>query len=154
VRIGQVSKQARVGVETIRFYERRGVIEQPRRPDNGGYRDYPDDTVRRIRFVRSAQMLGFSLEEIIELLALETVAGARCIDVRGRAVTKLADVDAKIDSLRRIKHVLKELVRACPGQGPAKRCSILAAINSGELHLEPRHEENWNDEHATKNRNL
>ncbi|HEX9648762.1 MAG TPA: MerR family transcriptional regulator [Alphaproteobacteria bacterium] len=136
MRIAEVSRQAGVGVETVRFYESRGLIRRPPRPATGGYREYSEDTVRRIRFVRRAQRLGFSLSGIIELLELETVPGARCIDVRERAIAKLADVETKLERLGRIKGALEELVRACPGQGPAKRCSILAAIKSGDLHLE------------------
>lgn len=141
MRISEVSKRAGVGVETVRFYESRGLIRRPARPGGGGYRAYPEDTVRRIRFVRRAQRLGFSLSEIIELLELETVAGARCVDVRERATAKLADVDAKIDRLERIKRALETLIRACPGRGPVRKCSILDAINSGDLHLEAANEE-------------
>jgi DNA-binding transcriptional MerR regulator len=136
MRIGEVSRRAAVGVETVRFYESRGLIKRPPRPGNGGYREYSDDTVRRIRFVRRAQRLGFSLTEIMELLDLETVPNARCADIRERAAAKRADVEAKIDRLDRIKDALDQLIRACPGRGPAKRCSILDAIKSGDLHLE------------------
>lgn len=136
MRIGEVSRRAGVGVETVRFYETRGLIGRPARPRNGGYREYPEDTVRRIRFVRRAQRLGFSLSEIMELLELESVAGAGCADVRERAVAKLADVETRMESLDRIKGALEVLIRACPGRGPARKCSILEAINSGDLHLE------------------
>jgi Hg(II)-responsive transcriptional regulator len=135
MRIGDVAKHSGVGVETIRFYEQKGLIEQPEKPNSGGFRDYPEDSVQRIQFVRSAQLLGFSLAEIMELLELETGGNSQCVDVRARAERKRREVQEKIDSLGKIKNALDHLIEACPGQGPAKRCSILAAINTGELHL-------------------
>jgi len=135
MRIGDVAREAGVGIETVRFYEQRGLIVQPAKPRTGGFRDYPAAAVRRIRFVRRAQQLGFSLAEIVELLALESEDGAACIDVRRRAETKLAEVAAKIGDLARIKAALAALIEACPGEGPARKCSILEAISDGDLQL-------------------
>lgn len=135
MRIGEVATAAGVGVETVRFYEHKGLIAQPQRPANGGYRDYPQEAVSRIRFIRSAQELGFSLAEIAELLALESGDSAQCADVRRRAELKHEEVQTRIENLQTIQAALDRLIEACPGSGPARRCSILEAINSGERHL-------------------
>lgn len=137
MRISEVARKAGVGVETVRFYEHQGLIAQPPKPGTGGYRDYPAATVRRIRFIRGAQRLGFSLGEIVELLMLESDSDCGCIDVRRRAEAKLDEVTARIGNLRRIKGALQTLIESCPGKGPARKCSILEAINSGDLQLDP-----------------
>ncbi len=135
MRIGEIAREAGVGVETVRFYEQRGLIVRPPRPKTGGYRDYPRASVRRIRFVRRAQQLGFSLAEIVELLELESGDEAACVDVRRRAETKREEVAVKIDDLQRIRGALDALIDACPGKGPARKCSILEAIGNGDLQL-------------------
>ena len=94
MRIGEAANAANVGVETIRFYERKGLINQPLRPVDGGFRTYPRDTVSRIRFIREAQELGFSLYEIEELLSLKSDPGSDCGSVRDRALKKRREVDA------------------------------------------------------------
>lgn len=137
MRISEVARDSGVGVETVRFYEQKGLVTQPPRPDTGGYRDYPADAVRRIRFIRSAQQLGFSLVEVAELLKLESGTASQCIDVRQRAEAKRHEVQMKIDNLERIREALDTLIDACPGKGPARTCSILEAINSGALSLNP-----------------
>lgn len=137
MRIGEVANEAGVRVETIRFYEQKGLIAQPLRPASGGYRDYPAESVNRIHFIRSAQQLGFSLREIIELLELEARSNSRCVDVRRRAEEKLSEVLVKIDNLEKIGKALKLLISSCPGKGSARDCSILEAINRGELRLKP-----------------
>ena len=137
MRIGDVAREAGVGVETVRFYEQKGLIAQPPKPGTGGFRDYPTASVRRIRFVRRAQQLGFSLGEIVELLELESGADAGCVDVRRRAEAKLEEVLIKIDNLERIEAALKTLIAACPGKGPARKCSILDSISDGDLQLNP-----------------
>ncbi|MCH4562416.1 MerR family transcriptional regulator [Halomonas sp. EGI 63088] len=131
--IGKVAKAVGVGVETIRFYERRGLIEQPTRPEGGGYRVYPDETVRRVHFIRRAQELGFSLREIAELLMLRTTLSADASDVRRRATAKLQDVDQKIERLQRIRQGLTTLLDSCPGAGPLQSCSILDALEHDEV---------------------
>lgn len=136
MRIGEVAKQSGVGVETIRFYEQKGLIDQPPKPKSGGFRHYSDDSIQRIQFIRSAQLLGFSLAEILELLELESGGKSQCVDVRARAEQKRRDVQAKIDSLGQIRTALDRLIAACPGKGPAARCTILSAINTGELNLD------------------
>lgn len=126
--IGKVARAVGVGVETIRFYERRGLIEQPPRPEGGGYRIYSDETVRRVHFIRRAQELGFSLREIAELLSLRTSHSADASDVRRRATAKLQDVDRKIERLQHIRRGLMTLLDRCPGAGPLRCCSILDAL--------------------------
>lgn len=137
MRIGEVARESGVGAETVRFYAQKGLIVQPPRPRAGGFRDYPADIVHRIRFIRSAQELGFSLAEIAELLELEAGPSATCIDVRQRAQQKRNEVRTRIDNLKRIARMLDLLIDACPGEGPARSCSILEAIQSGELNLSP-----------------
>jgi MerR family mercuric resistance operon transcriptional regulator len=129
MQISTVAKRAGVGVETVRFYERRGLITQPRRPLDGGFRDYPAEIVDRIRFIRQAQDLGFALKEVDELLSLRSDPSTDCADVRERARAKLEEVNQKIVRLIAIRSALEGLVDACPGQGPAARCcSILGAL--------------------------
>lgn len=126
--IGDVAKRAGVHVETLRYYERRGLVrEPPRTPSN--YRVYPAETVRRVRFIKRAQELGFSLEEINDLLSLRAAPKARCGDVRRRAEAKLDDIDQKMRDLRRMKKALSGLVAQCSGRGPITDCPILDAID-------------------------
>src|SRR3546814_10222534 len=96
ITIGKAAEAAGVNVETIRFYERRGLIAQPRKPGGQGYRQYPPEIVARIRFIRKGQGLGFSLREIEDLLSLETNLRADCGDVRARAMAKIEDVNRKL----------------------------------------------------------
>jgi MerR family copper efflux transcriptional regulator len=126
--IGRAARSAGVNVETIRFYERRGLIKQPRKPANGGFREYDLGTLAHIRFVRQAQELGFSLSEVRELLSLRADPFADCAEVRQRASAKLADVRGKIERLQRIGAALETLIAACPGGGALKACSILEAM--------------------------
>ena len=126
--IGKAAREAAVGVETIRFYEREGLIARPRKPEGSGVRVYPTETVERIRFIREAQQLGFSLREIRELLALRADPSTDCSDVREQAVAKLQAVRQKIEELHRIGAALETLIAACPGQGGVQACSIMEAI--------------------------
>lgn len=127
--IARAALAAGVGVETIRFYERRGLIKQPARPRSGGYRFYDDELVERIRFIRQAQELGFSLREIADLLSLKADPGADCGDVRARAVIKRTDVGRKIAQLQQIQSALDELIASCPGGGALRACTIIDALN-------------------------
>ena len=130
--IGRLARKAGVGVETIRFYERKGLIEQPRRPHNGGYRAYPEETAHRIRFIRQAQELGFSLREVQDLLSLRADPKSDSADVRARAAAKLAEVTRKITELERIRGALEDLIAACPGRGALRNCSIMETLRAGE----------------------
>ena len=126
--ISSAAESAGVGVETIRFYERRGLIKQPPRPRGGGFRYYDKDVVERIRFIRQAQELGFSLREIKELLSLRADPAADCGDVRIKAITKRAEVDRKIRQLQHIRAALDELITSCPGGGALRACTIIDAL--------------------------
>lgn len=126
--IGEVAKAAEVGVETVRFYEREGLIAQPPR-GNSGYRQYPPETIRRVRFIRRAKDLGFTLKEIGELLSLRVVPGTTCADVRAMALSKIENVQEKIAELQRIKDVLDRLAQTCSGQGPTSECPILDMLD-------------------------
>ncbi len=126
---GQLAQRAGVGVETIRFYEREGLIlEPPRRPS--GYRDYPPETVTRIVFIRRAKELGFSLKEISELLELRVRPRRNCAVVKRNADAKIADIDTKIASLRRMRKALNHLTEACQARTPTAVCPILASLGS------------------------
>ncbi len=114
-----------VSVETIRFYERKGLIEQPLKPQSGGARDYGGATLSRLKFIRQAQGIGFSLAEIKELLSLRADPDANCNDVRKRAIEKRRDVQRKLDHLLEICRGLDELIARCPGEGDLTSCSIL-----------------------------
>ncbi len=126
--IGRLAVAAGVGVETVRFYERRGLIQQPPKPSGAGFRVYPEETERRIRFIRQGQELGFSLREIQELLSLRADPAANSADVHKRATAKLAEVNRKITELERIRTALETLIGACPGGGALGACSIMDAL--------------------------
>ena len=131
LRIGQLAQRAGVGVETVRFYEREGLIsEPPRRPS--GYRDYPLETVTRIVFIRRAKELGFALKEISELLELRVRPRRNCAQVKRSADAKIADIDDKITSLRRMRGALKDLTKACEERTPTTECPILASLDQSE----------------------
>lgn len=125
--IGAAARVAGVNVETIRFYERRGLVAQPLKPKEG-YREYSPETVSRIRFIRKAQEIGFSLREIEELLSLRADPNADCGDVRAKARVKLEVVNQKIAELERVRAALNEVISACPGRGALRACSILEAL--------------------------
>ncbi len=130
--ISLAAKAASVNVETIRFYERRGLIARPPTPSQG-YREYDLETVERVRFIRQAQEIGFSLREIQELLALCTDPLADCADVRTRAIAKLDNVNAKIRQLQHVQTALETLISACPGKGAVEYCSILGEVTAQEM---------------------
>lgn len=134
--ISKAARQAGVGVETIRFYERKGLIEQPLKPQDGGYRAYPRQTVQRISFIQQAQDLGFSLREIEELLALRADPGSDCADVRERASAKLAEVQRKIARLQWMGTALETVIKACPSSGGLDGCSIVGALESASGKLD------------------
>ncbi len=128
--IGRLARQSGVGVETIRFYERQGLLPPPART-TANYRIYPEQEVRRLHFIRRAKALGFTLREIRELLELRHRTGAEKGEVRQRAEAKIADLDRRIAELERIRAALQHLVSACDGHGPASDCPILEALENG-----------------------
>ncbi len=125
--IGQLANSAGVGRETVRFYERKGLIPDPGRTDSG-YRRYPADAVERLRFIRRAQGLGFTLEEIGDFLELRVDEVAACGAVEARARQKLDSVAEKLTELRRMKKVLERLVAACAAREPTSDCPILEEL--------------------------
>ena len=126
--IGDVAKWANVRIETLRYYERRGLVARPRRSVSN-YRLYPTDTVQRVQFIKRAQHLGFSLKEIMELLALRAEPTAQCADVRERAVAKIHAIADKIRTLQAMQNALLQLVTACAGDNPLTDCPILASLD-------------------------
>jgi len=126
--IGKVARQAGVGVETIRFYEREGLIEDPPSRESG-YRQYPEQTVSRIRFIRRAKELGFTLKEIKELLSLRVGPRSACGAVRKRAQAKVADIQKRVRALRGMERALKKLADACERRAPTSACPILDSLD-------------------------
>jgi MerR family mercuric resistance operon transcriptional regulator len=129
--IGQVAQRAGIGIETVRFYEREGLLEEPARRDSG-YRQYEDDVVARLRFIKRAKELGFSLKEIKELLALRVDPNTTCAEVRSKAQAKIADIEEKIQTLQRMKKALVKVTKQCSGRGPTSECPILEAMEPEE----------------------
>ncbi|GAC1392049.1 MAG: Cu(I)-responsive transcriptional regulator [Ktedonobacteraceae bacterium] len=130
--IGQVARRAGVGVETVRFYEREGLLEEPPRRASG-YRQYSEQVVKRIHFIKRAQQLGFSLKEITELLLLRVDGPTACEDVKQRTAAKIAEVERKLVELQRMRQALLHVAALCTGQGPASACPMLDALDQQKL---------------------
>ena len=129
--IGQVARQAGVGVETIRFYEREGLLEEPARGVSG-YRQYTEQVVKRIHFIKRAQRLGFSLKEITDLLLLRVDSHSSCEEVKQRTEAKIAEVERKMVELQRMRQALLQVASLCTGQGPTGHCPMLEALDQQE----------------------
>jgi MerR family copper efflux transcriptional regulator len=129
--IGTVAKRAGVPIDTIRYYEREGLLPEPLRRASG-YRSYNETAVRQLRFIRRAKDLGFTLEEIRDLMALSSDRRGGVKAVRKRAEQRLASIDARIAELMRIRQGLQQLVEACPGHGDPEHCPILRALADEE----------------------
>lgn len=129
LKIGQVAREAGVGVETVRYYQRQGLIEEP--PRQGARRHYPPEAVARIRFIRGAQNVGFTLKEIEELLNLRLAPGTTKGDIKARAEAKVAEINDKMGDLQRMKDSLLKLIGACEGTGALDDCPILEAFDRG-----------------------
>src|SRR5262245_23410929 len=129
--VGRVARLAGVGVPTLRFYERAGILSQPARTASN-YRVYSDEAVKRVRFIRRAQELGFTLKEIKELLALRVSRRANCDPVRVRAEAKIADIQARIKSLRQMSRALSKFAAECEMHSPGVDCPLLEYLE-GEL---------------------
>lgn len=130
MKTGELAKRAGVNVETLRFYERKGLLPEPPRRESG-IRKYPEESVTRIRFIKRAQELGFSLDEIQELLALRMKSNTPCAEIKSRAERKIAVIKQKIADLRMIERALNKLTTACSGQGPVSHCPILDNLDGG-----------------------
>lgn len=126
--IGAIAKRAGVGIDTIRYYERAGLLPEPQRRASG-YRDYSTETVKQLRFIRRAKELGFTLDEIGELMLLSVQREEGVKGVKASAEAKLAVVEAKLKELQRIRLGLKKLIAACPGHGRLDQCPIIAALS-------------------------
>ena len=127
--IGHLARESGMNLETVRYYERRGLLPKPPR-SGSGYRLFPMEAKRRLRFIRRAQELGFSLGEIRELLSLRVAPTAKSADVRTRAQAKITDIEAKIRSLQSMKKALRELTQTCSGCGPVRDCPILENLDA------------------------
>ncbi len=125
--IGQVAHRSGVGIETVRFYEREGLLAKPDRTLSG-YRQFDDEVIARLQFIQRAKELGFTLNEIKELLSLRVAPDTSCDDVRTRAEAKIADIEDKIRSLQRIKKALARLAQECGEKGGGRTCPILDAL--------------------------
>ena len=125
--IGKLANAAGVNIQTIRYYERIGLIEQPQRKESG-YRQYGKSDIQKIKFIKRAQELGFTLKEIQDLLTLKVDPDTTCANVRERAEKKLTDIEQKLSELIRIKKALEKLTALCVGKGPTGDCPILEAL--------------------------
>ena len=129
LKVGEVAKQAGVNLQTIHYYERRGLLPKPPRTGSN-YRAYPEDAVPRVRFIKRAQEIGFTLKEIQQLLSLRAAPRTRCADVRERAGAKVQDIDDKVRTLQAMRKALTKLIGECSGKGPVTQCPILEALDS------------------------
>ena len=124
--IGRLAHAAGVGIDTVRFYERAGLLKKPQRTA-AGYRLYAESDAARLRFIRRAKALGFSLEEIAELLCLNDGGGRRGA-VRALAEQRLSEIEQKLTELNRMRETLRDLVHQCHGDGPLAGCPIIEAV--------------------------
>lgn len=124
--IGQLAQAAEVNIETIRYYQRQGLLEEPDRPAQG-YRRYAPHQLRRLRFIRRAQALGFTLAEVGDLLRLQT--GRRCTDTRGLATRKLQLIDQRMADLAAMRQTLADLVQQCDAEGVGDVCPVIDALS-------------------------
>jgi MerR family copper efflux transcriptional regulator len=126
--IGQLAKRANVNIDTVRYYERNGLLPEPARRSSG-YRQYEAGDFARLQFIRRAKDLGFSLKDISELTSLTADRDSDMQGVKAKAIDRMAQVEQKIRELQRVKRGLKKLIDACPGHGELKTCPIVAALN-------------------------
>ncbi|MGR3177741.1 MAG: Hg(II)-responsive transcriptional regulator [Candidatus Anammoxibacter sp.] len=124
--IGKLAKETGTNIETIRYYERRGLIPEPPRRESG-YRVFSQKYVERILFIKRAQTLGFTLKEVLELLAMAD-GTTDCKDVKKFAEGKLVDIEMRIGDLKKIKKVLHDLVKRCPDKGKISDCPIIESL--------------------------
>ncbi|QDT52750.1 HTH-type transcriptional regulator HmrR [Caulifigura coniformis] len=128
--IGRLARAAGVGVETVRFYERQGLLAEPERRSSG-YRNYGEAAIARLQFIRRAKELGFTLSEIKSLLELRRDPSSTAADVRRQARQKIEEIDEKVRSLQQIRAALMRLVDECHGHGPLSECPIVDAMEHG-----------------------
>lgn len=128
MRIGVLASNSDTSIDTIRYYEREGLLAAPRRRASG-YRDYDATALERLRFIRQAKHLGFSLEDIRELLSLSEDRERGVRGVKQRAQARLAVVEERLAQLQRMQEGLQQLIDSCPGHGPLEQCPILKALS-------------------------
>lgn len=133
MRSGQVARNAGVNVETLRYYERRGILQTPQRRASG-YREYTEEAVGVIRFVKRSQELGFSLDEVETLLTLAAGGPESCDSARALATRKLGELDAKMRSIRAMQDSLRRLVATCEMPRSARECPLLDALGGRDDH--------------------
>lgn len=127
MKIGELSEQSGLSCDSIRFYERRGLLSLPSRTPSG-YREYSSEAVQRLTFVRKARELGFTLKEVAQLMTLALDQGAGAKDVHAQALLKMSELDRRISALQEIRENLLRLVEACGGEGVRSQCPILEAL--------------------------
>jgi len=127
--IGQLSQRSGVNIETVRFYEREGLLPKADRSPSG-YRQFDETTIDRLEFIQRAKELGFTLNEIKELFALRVESSSSCADVKSRAEAKIADIEDKLRILNRMKSALVKLTNECNGHGSTSECPIIDALDS------------------------
>ena len=128
LKIGEVAKRSEVGVETIRYYERQGLLAEPeRRPS--GFRQYDESVVSRLLFIRNAKELGFTLAEIKELLGLWFDVNTKCVHVRQRAEKKITNIEDKIRLLQKMKRSLKKIINQCEGRNTVDECPLWLGLD-------------------------
>lgn len=128
--IGQVAVESGASVETLRYYERFGLLETPERTSSN-YRVYPSETVRVVRFIKNAQELGFTLKDIKQLLILSNSLTSNTAEVKALSQALLMEIDYRIASLQAMHSSLSKLVEQCPGKGPIEHCPILNTLGAG-----------------------
>ena len=131
--IGKLAKKAEISIDSIRFYERRGLLAEPVRTESN-YRLYPAEAADQLRFIKKAQTLGFSLDEIKELLELQHDPTASKADVKLKTEKKIEDIREKVRCLTRMLQTLEQLSGTCDGHGPVKECPILEALAADDSH--------------------
>ena len=130
--IGRLADEVGINLETVRFYERQGLLPKPPRSASG-YRMFPAEAARRLKFIKRAQELGFSLNEIRELLALRTSPRTSSAEIRKRAEAKITDIEGKIKTLDSMRNTLQKLARSCAGCGPLADCPILESLDGDDV---------------------
>lgn len=126
--IGELATKADVNVQTIRYYEREGLLPEAHRWPDSGYRDFDDEALLRLKFIRSAKELGFTLREIKELLDMRILPGDSCREVRTELERKIADIDQRLKQMRRMRRTLAKLAAACSTRQKTRGCPALWAI--------------------------
>ena len=126
--IGKLAKEASVTIETIRYYQRKGLLVEPDKPATG-YRHYPSEAISRLRFIKRAQQAGFTLKEILELLSLDN---EHCQDVQKLAEQKLQQINDQLNDLNALRNALDDLVKGCRQDQSTQHCSLIDALSNQE----------------------